>query len=165
MIKRLGSDEDVKEMNSKGTKASKVPKDKLSGGEQTSKKIKIDFGKYGMSVDNVEKSLTVQGNLKTLLEFYEKFDHVGKRTLEESTVKYLNIFDTALVEIMFEIPRSLYDILEMRRSSAKEEDERLKEYLIVNLCMVIVVEEVDIILKEVGKVFRRKPRINKVIIG
>lgn len=64
---------------------------------------------------------------------------------------------------MCEIPKSLYNLLEMRRSSAKVEDDRLKEYVIVSLCSVIAAEEVNRILKEAQKHFRRKSRINKLI--
>lgn len=61
----------------------------------------------------------MQGNLKPLYEFYDKFDDIGKIILEEAIVKYLNTFNKALVEIMSEISKGLYNILEMRRVNAK----------------------------------------------
>lgn len=88
--------------------------------------MKIDSDTPSMSVNDVEKDIIVQGNLKPLFELYDKFDDVGKRILEVSTVKYLNTFNRSLVEIMSEIRKSLYNLLEMRRVNAKVEEERLK---------------------------------------
>lgn len=65
---------------------------------------------------------------------------------------------------MSKIPKSLYSLVEMRRSIAKEEDERLKEYVIVNLCPVIAIAEVNRILKKAKKDLRRKTRINKLMV-
>lgn len=142
------SNDVVREMNSKGTKTSKVSKEKPSGEVKARKKIKLDADKPSMSIHDVEEAITMQGNLKPFSKFYDKLDDAGKRNLEEAIVKYLNIFNRDFVEIMFEIPKSLYDILEMRRGSAKVEDERLKEYVLANLCPMIAVEEVNRILKE-----------------
>lgn len=100
-----------------------------------------------------------------LHHFYDKFNDARKITLEEAIVKYLKIFNRALVEIMSEIPKSLYDILEMRRNIAKAEDDRLKEYVIVNIYLVITIEEVKRIIKESLKHFIIKIRINKIMIG
>lgn len=63
------------------------------------------------------------GNLKPLCEWYDTFDSVGQRVLEEATIKYLNNFNMTLVEIMAELPKELYEILEMRRVSARIEEE------------------------------------------
>ncbi|XP_059068609.1 uncharacterized protein LOC131859095 [Cryptomeria japonica] len=158
-------DEAVEEIKTKGTKASKFSKVKPSSEEKSSKKVKVDSDKPSMIVHEVEEALTMQGNLDPLFEFYDKFDDASKRTLEEATVKYLNIFNRALVEIMFEIPRSLYDNLEMRKGSVKTKDEILREYVIVNLHNVIAIEEVKRILKEIRKAFRSKTKINKLVIG
>lgn len=70
---------------------------------------------------------------------------------EQATIKFLNKFNRALIEIVSKFPKSLYDVLEMRRDSAKEKDDRLREFVLVNICLVIVVEKIDKILKEAMK--------------
>lgn len=41
------------------------------------------------------------------------FDTIGKRVLEEATIKYLNNFNMTLIEIMAQLPKELYEILEI----------------------------------------------------
>lgn len=117
-----------------------------------------------MTIKEVEKVVIVQGNLKSLFEFYDKFDEVGQRTLEEATMIYLNKFNKTLIEIMSKIPKIIYDVLECRRDSAKIEEERLREYVLVQLWPVIAEKEVDRILKEAKSEFRSKTRIYKLMI-
>lgn len=38
----------------------------------------MNIDKSGMSVGDVEKAITVEGNLKQLFELYDKFDDVEK---------------------------------------------------------------------------------------
>lgn len=45
------------------------------------------------------------------------------------------------------IPKSLYDILDARRLTTSQEDEKIKEYVLVNLSSVISRDEVTILLK------------------
>lgn len=59
------------------------------------------------------------GNLKSLLEWYENFDENGKRKLEEATVEYLNVYRKSLIELMSKIAKSLYKVLDMRRETTK----------------------------------------------
>lgn len=63
----------MREIKQKGTKASKVSKDKPSSGEKPNKKTKNESKQSNMLVIEVEKALTMQGNLKPLSEFYDKF--------------------------------------------------------------------------------------------
>lgn len=65
----------------------------------------------------------------------------------------MNKFNRALVEIMSEIPKNLYDVLETRRVSAQAEDERLRELILLNICSVIAKEEINRILEEAKKEF------------
>lgn len=59
------------------------------------------------------------GKVKPLLEWYENFDENSKRTLEEATTKYMNVYSKALIELMFEIPKSLYKFWEKRDCKRK----------------------------------------------
>lgn len=158
------SDESDKEIKQKGTKDSKVSKDKPFDGDKPSKKPKRDSTKSGMTVKEVERVVIVQGNLIPLSEFYDKFDEASERTLEEATIIYLNKFSKALIEIITEVPKSLYDFLEFRRDSAKVEEERLREYVLVQVCHVIAVKEIDRIIKEAKTEFRNKTKVNKIMI-
>lgn len=165
--KEIQSKDAVKEVKSKATKATKVSKEKLSSGVKPSKKPKafeIDkvikkvrfIVKTDMSLDEILDEVVKHGNLKPMFEWYDNFDDNGKMSLEEATIKYLNVQSRALVEIMSDIPKSLSDSLEMRRKIANEEDERLRDYVIVNLCPVIVVAEMNKILQEAKPLFRSK---------
>lgn len=53
-----------------------------------------------------------------------------------------------LVEIMAQFPKELYEILEMRRVSARIEDEKMRERILDNLSLVMSIEEMQSILKE-----------------
>lgn len=59
----------------------------------------------------------------------------------------MNIHNKALIELMTLVPKSLYKVLDMRRETTKGEEEKLREYLLVNLCLAISKIEIDIILK------------------
>lgn len=59
----------------------------------------------------------------------------------------------------------MYDILDARRQIASKEDERLKEYVLVNLCSIITTEEIDRLLKLTKNEFKRKYRVNKIMLG
>lgn len=75
------------------------------------------------------------------------------------------MYSRDLIEIMFEISKSLYDILEMRRRKKNNEEERLREYVLVELCPVIANEDIARILNEAKNEFKRKTRVNKIMIG
>lgn len=80
-----------------------------------------------MSLSEIVNQVIKNGNLKPLSEWYDNFDENGKRTLEEATVYYLNLYSKlSLIEIMSVIPKSLYEILDARRQTTNKEDERLK---------------------------------------
>lgn len=51
------------------------------------------------------------------------------------------------------------------RKTANKEDQRLKEYVLVNLCFVISKEEIVIILKLAKNEFRSKHRVNNIMFG
>lgn len=90
-----------------------------------------------MTVRKVKETIIKEGKLKPISKYYELLDDAGKRTLEEATIEYVNKYNKALSEIMLEIPRSLYDILDRRKETARIEEERIREYVLVQLCLVI----------------------------
>lgn len=88
---------------------------------------------------------------------------MGKRTLEEAIVEYLNVYSKALIELMSVIPKSLYEILDVRRQTTNKEDERLKEYVLVNLCSIICKEEIERFLQLTKNEFKSKYKVNKIM--
>lgn len=61
------------------------------------------------------------------------------------------------------ILKGLYKIWDAERHTTNLEDKIMKEYVLVNLCLVISKSEVDIILKIVKSKFRRKTRVNRIM--
>lgn len=55
--------------------------------------------------------------------------------------------------------------MDARRQTYSKEDERLKEYVLVNLCSVITTKEIDRLLKLTKNEFKRKHRVNKIMLG
>ncbi|XP_059070688.1 uncharacterized protein LOC131860308 [Cryptomeria japonica] len=119
------SHEAIKEVKEKVVKVTKVSKQKLSSRERPSKKSnssEIDEvmkqGKFEvkplMSLNKIVKKVVKNGNLNPLSEWYENFDENGKRTLEEATIEYVNVYRKALIELMSKIIKSLYKVLDMR---------------------------------------------------
>lgn len=87
---------EIREIKHMGTKVSKVSKDKPSGEEKAKKRVKTD--KSSMFVEEVEKSLIKDGNLRPLCEGYDTFDRVSQRIIEEASIKYLNNLNMTLIE-------------------------------------------------------------------
>ncbi|XP_059067434.1 uncharacterized protein LOC131858260 [Cryptomeria japonica] len=69
----------------------------------------------------------------------------------------------ALIDLSSMILKGLYDILDARRHTTSLEDERIKEYILVNLSSVISKAEVDRLLKLAKDIFKRKRRVNKIM--
>lgn len=121
----MESNEAVKEVKAKTAKATKVTKEKPSGGPKYGKKSKFKLDealkkgklevKPPMSLNEIDNEVVKNGDLKPLSEWCDNFDESSKRTLEEATVEYLNVYSKALIELMTIIPKSLYDILDARR--------------------------------------------------
>lgn len=59
----------------------------------------------------------------------------------------MDVYSKELLELSSMISKSLYEILDARRHTKILEDERIKEYVLVNLSSVISKEEVVRILK------------------
>lgn len=103
--------------------------------------------------------------MKPLSKWYDNFDENGKRKQEEVTVEYMNVYSKALVELFIVIPKSVYEILDTRRLMACKEEDRLKEYVLVELCLVIAKAKMDRVLKVSNPEFSSKARVNKIMIG
>lgn len=157
-------DEVVREVKKSAT-AARVVKPQSFGGCQTNKKSKVDADPSQINLKKVKEEITEQGNLKLLSQFYDRLDEKGKRSLEEATIVYLNKYSKELIEIVSEILKSLYDILDMRKKTTRIEEERIREYELVQLCPVIAKTKVDKILKKNKERFRSKTHVNKIMIG
>lgn len=59
--------------------------------------------------------ITKDGVLKNVSNFYEDLEDNKKNEIEEAILLYLDIYKKALVEILKEIPLSLYNKLDTRR--------------------------------------------------
>lgn len=77
----------------------------------------------------------------------------------------MDVYSKALIELSSMIPKSLYDILDARRHTTSLEDERIKEYVLVNLSSIISKGEVIRLLKIATKRFRSKKRVNRIMLG
>lgn len=84
-----------------------------------------------MNVRKVKETIVKEGNLKPISKYYELLDDAKKRSIEEATIKYLNTYNRDLIEIMSEIPQSLYEIIDIRKETARIEEERIREYILV----------------------------------
>ncbi|XP_057830558.1 uncharacterized protein LOC131041464 [Cryptomeria japonica] len=69
------------------------------------------------------------------------------------------------LELSSMIPKELYDILDAWRHKTRLEDERIKEYVLVNLSSIIFNDEVIRLLKLAKERFRSKKRVNKLMFG
>lgn len=160
-------DIEIKELKASGTKVAKVTKEKPFRSKGASKRQKTEtyVEKPTLFVDDIIKLVTVDGNLRPMTEFFDDYGDADKRVLEEATIKYLNIYNKALIEITFEIPKSLADILELRKENAKSKDIKIREHVLINLCPQITPDQMNMIFKEVKDDFRRKKRMNKLMLG
>ncbi|XP_057855729.2 uncharacterized protein LOC131065282 [Cryptomeria japonica] len=158
----IESDDAVKEKK-KIVKAAKVVKGKSSSKEQSHKKTQSY--EIVMTIRKVKETIVKEGNLKPISKYYELLDDVGKRSIKKTTIEYLNKYNRPLIEIMSEIRWSLYDIMDMRKETARIEEERIREYILVQLCPMIEKAKIDRILEENEKKFRSKKRVNKIMIG
>lgn len=131
------SDEVMREVKKSAT-TTKVVKMQPSEEGQPSKKPRVKIEQSGITLKQVKEAITQQGNLKLISQFYDRLDEKGKSSLEEATIIYLNKFSKALIEIASEVPKSLYDILDLRKETTRIEEERIREYELVQLCSVIL---------------------------
>jgi len=93
-------DEEVKKMKKKKKKTSSessASKDKEEGAEEFVEKSTL-------SIDDIIKAVTVDGNLQPVTEFYDEYSDTNKNILEDATVRYLNIYNKAFIEIISLIP-------------------------------------------------------------
>lgn len=80
---------------------------------------------YVELVDEIIKD----GMLKNKFKYYED--------LEEAILLYLDIYKKSLIEILKEIPLSLYNKLEARRLDAVKRDREIKEVALLELCATV----------------------------
>lgn len=159
----------VKKPQSYGVSQSKKsrvePKSSEKGRERKKKKSEIDEAlKYSKIEGTFEivpplilKELTDEilkdGNLKNIPTYYENVDDKGQRAIEKAIIEYMDVYSNTLIELAYMIPKSLYDILDVRRHTTNLEDERIKKYVLVNLSSIISIDEVIILLKLVKDKF------------
>lgn len=118
-----------------------------------------------LTLSKLIKEIVKEGNLKNFLVYYDNCDESEQRSFEEAIIEYLNTYSKVLLEISSIILKELYDILDVRRHATSVEDERLKEYTLVNLCFVISKDEIQRILKILQENFRSKHGVNKIMFG
>ncbi|XP_057839638.2 uncharacterized protein LOC131049594 [Cryptomeria japonica] len=105
------------------------------------------------------------GNLKNVSTYYEIFDDKDQRVVEEAIGEYMDAYSKALIELASMFPKSLYDILDVRRHTTSEEDEKINEYVLMNLSFFISQDEVIRLLNLAKDIFQSKKRVNKLILG
>ncbi|XP_059071295.1 uncharacterized protein LOC131865106 [Cryptomeria japonica] len=121
------------------------PKSSRKARESKKQKYEIDVAlKYGkiegtfeivppLSLKELTNEILKDGNLNNVSTYYENFDDKDQREVKEVIVKYMDVYSKALLELSSMIPKSLYDILDARRHIASLEDDKIKEYVLVNL--------------------------------
>lgn len=62
------------------------------------------------------------------------------------------------------LPKSLYEVLEMRRVNSRIEEEHMRKRILANLCPKMSIEEMKSLLNKTEKEFKRKTRVNKIMI-
>lgn len=122
----------------------------------TRKKPRVEVDPSGITLKKVKTSITKQGNLTLLSQFYDCLNEKGKRSIEEATTVYLNKYSKVLIEIVSEVPTSLYDILDMRKEATRVEEEIIREYELVQLCLVIAMIELIGFLRKIKKGLEEK---------
>lgn len=65
----------------------------------------------------------------------------------------MDVYSKTLIELSSMIPKILYDILDVRRHTTILDDERIKEYALINLSSVISKDEVTRLLNLVKNKF------------
>lgn len=124
------SDEAMKEVKKSAT-AARVVTMQSSSESQPSKKSRVEANPSSITLKKVKEAIIEQGNLKLLSQFYNCLDEKGKMSLEEATIIYLNKYSRALIEIVSEVPKILYDILDLRKETTRVEEKRIREYELV----------------------------------
>lgn len=94
------NDEEAREIKHMGTQATTTVTKDIPSNEKEKAKKKMKPDKLGMPIEEVERGIIKDGNLKPLCEMYGTFDTIGQRVLEKATIQYLNNFNMNLVEIM-----------------------------------------------------------------
>ncbi|XP_057871825.2 uncharacterized protein LOC131078173 [Cryptomeria japonica] len=85
MEEETKSDEVMREVK-KSASAARFVKMQSSSEGQTSKKPQVETDPSGITLKKVKETITEQGNLKFLSQFYDRLDEKGKRSLEEATI-------------------------------------------------------------------------------
>lgn len=117
------------------------------------------------SLEDIKNEIIKHGNLNNLSIYYDNADDKEQREIEEAIVQYMNNLSRAPIELSFELPKELYDILDIQRNTTCQKDEEMKEYVSVNSCSVISRDEVERLLKLAKEKFRSKRRINKIMLN
>lgn len=112
-----------------------------------------------LTLKEVIDEILKEENLKNVPIYYENFDDKYQRAIEEVVVEYMDVYSKTLIELTSMIPKSLYDILDARRHTTSLEDERIKEYVLVNLSSDIAKDEVITLLKLAKDRFQSKKRL------
>jgi len=100
-----------------------MKKKRKTSGEPSTKEVTEEFvERPTLFLDDVVKAVTMDGNLQPITKFYDAYNDTDRKILEEATVKYLNIYNKAFIEIISLIPKSLEKELEMRKNNARVKD-------------------------------------------
>jgi len=117
------SDEGVKEIKKQKKKGSGKP----STGQDKEEMAEECVEKPTLSLKSVIKSITVDGNLQPMAEFYDDYNEADQKILQEATIMYLNIYNKDFIEIISLIPKSLEKELEIRKNNAMVKDIEIQE--------------------------------------
>lgn len=77
----------------------------------------------------------------------------------------MDVYSKALLELASMIPKIMYDILDAIRHTTSLEDDKIKEYVLVNLSFVISRDDVTRLFKLAKDRFQSKKRVNKLMVG
>lgn len=70
------------------------------------------------SLEDIRNKIIKDGNLNNLAIYYKNADYKEWQKFEEAIVQYMNNFSRALIELSFELPKELYDILDIQRNTS-----------------------------------------------
>ncbi|XP_059068979.1 uncharacterized protein LOC131859358 [Cryptomeria japonica] len=151
-------DEAVREVKKIATYARVVKKPQSSRAQPT-KKPRTEAEQYGRP----KSSRKSKSKLDEALKSGKVEGTYDVRAIKEVVVQYMNVYSKAFIQLSSMIPKGLYDILDARRHIDHLEDERIKEYILVNLSYIVSKVEVDRFLKLAKDRFRSKKRVNKIM--
>ena len=81
-------------------------------------------------IENLNDSILKKGNLKKLLQYYDRYPLYEKRSLNVILIQYMIKFKKPLPIIHGELPKELYERLNKERLRIKKEEETLTEDII-----------------------------------